>query len=58
MIETEEPWTTVDVYAVAAALQASFPERSIGELVKIVSEVAVAKPCRSLLWERRQSALS
>jgi hypothetical protein len=52
MIDTGEPWTPIDVYAVAEVLHASFPDRDLSELAKIVSEVAVRKPGRSLLWER------
>ena len=55
IIDTGEAWTPIDVYAVATALHASFPEKDLKELEQIVSEVAVRKGGRTLLWERRQS---
>ena len=54
MIDSAEASSPVDVYAVAEALQESFPEKDVRELVKIVSDVAVRQPGRSLVWERRQ----
>ncbi len=52
IIDTGETWTPVDVYAVAEELHATFPDKDLVELADIVSEIAVRKPGRSLLWER------
>jgi hypothetical protein len=53
IIDTEEACAPIDVYAVAQALHACFPEKDMKELAQIVSEIAVRKSGRSLLWERR-----
>lgn len=55
IIGSGESWTPVDVYAVAEALQPSFPEKKLNELVEIVAEVAVRKSGRPLVWERWRS---
>lgn len=54
MIDTREESSPIDIYAVAEALHESFPDKDIHELAKIVSDVAVRQPGRSLLWEPRR----
>lgn len=53
IIDTGETWTPIDIYGVAEALHTFFPDKDVGELAEIVSEIAVRKAGRPLLWERR-----
>ena len=53
IIDTGDASAPIDVYAVAEALHAFFPEREVSELAEIVSEVAVRRTGRSMLWEPR-----
>ena len=44
---------TIDIYAMAAELQKTFPTLSLAELAAAVSKLALAAPGVAALWDRR-----
>lgn len=52
IIEGDDPWRPIEIYAVAETLRNNFPEKSLDDLVKEVCEVAIRTRNRSVLWNR------